>query len=329
MSDFGDIFPIGTSADYMGQIGGYDIGPQPIQMPDVSTAVPEYTQTAATYAPEMTFQTPTEMPTFASYDPTFAFKPDTTPATTAYAAPQTMFAGPVSQPSTPSDLQSAYAAAAKPLPDVISQYAGPAGAAPTGGLYAAPEAGGTDKGPLDALLGKMSGGDIVKLLTGGVGGLMSYMSAQKAQQQAQQAADEYRKAAQAAAQQYRQVAQPYLTAGAPQLSMALQGTLSPAQMQLYQAGQARLAQAAAKTGGVGAIQTTAAEQAMYQQALQNQQQMALQLLGQADPLLTEAIRTELLGTQGALDFELRYGAQAATALGQMMASLGGTVGRTA
>jgi hypothetical protein len=183
--------------------------------------------------------------------------------------------------------------------------------------------------PLDSILGKMSGGDIVKLLTGGVGGLMSYLGAQKAQQQAADAAAEYRQAAQTAAQQYRDVAAPYITAGAPQLSMALQGALSPAQLQQYQAGQARLAQAAAKSGGIGAIQTAAAEQALYNNALQQQQTMALQLLGQGDPYLSDAIKAELAGTQGGLEFELKYGAQAATALGQMMASLGSSVGRTA
>jgi hypothetical protein len=185
------------------------------------------------------------------------------------------------------------------------------------------------KSPLDSILGKLSGGDIVKLLTGGVGGLMSYLGAQKAQQQAADAAAEYRQAAQTAAQQYRDVAAPYITAGAPQLSMALQGSLSPAQLQQYQAGQARLAQAAAKSGGIGAIQTAASEQALYNNALQQQQTMALQLLGQGDPYLSDAIKTELSGVQGGLDFELKYGAQAATALGQMMASLGSSVGRTA
>jgi hypothetical protein len=181
---------------------------------------------------------------------------------------------------------------------------------------------------LDQLFGKMSGTDLTKLLLGGAGGLMSYLGAQKAQQQAADAAAQYSAAANTAASQYQQLAAPLLTAGAPQLSMALQGALSPAQMQQYQAQQAQLAQAAARSGGVGAIQTAAAEQAMYQQALQTQQNMALQILGQADPILSTAIATELQGVQGGLDFELKYGAQSAQALGQMMASLAGGIGRT-
>jgi hypothetical protein len=56
--------------------------------------------------------------------------------------------------------------------------------------------------------------------------------------------------------------------------------------------------------------------------------MALQILGQADPILSTAIATELQGVQGGLDFELKYGAQSAQALGQMMASLAGGIGRT-
>jgi len=174
----------------------------------------------------------------------------------------------------------------------------------------------------------LSGGDVLKLLLGGAGGLLSYAAAQKTQQQAADAAAQYSGAANTAAAQYQALAAPYITAGAPQLSMALQGNLGPAQLQQYQAQQARLAQAAAKSGGVGAIQTAAAEQALYNNALQQQQTMALQLLGQGDPYLSDAIKTELSGVQGGLDFELKYGAQAATALGQMMASLSSSVGRT-
>jgi hypothetical protein len=174
----------------------------------------------------------------------------------------------------------------------------------------------------------LSGGDVLKLLLGGAGGLLSYAAAQKTQQAAADAAAQYSAAANTAASQYQQLAAPLLTAGAPQLSMALQGNLGPAQLQQYEAQLARLAQAGARTGGAGAIQTAAAEQAMYQQALQNQQNMALQILGQADPILSTAIATELQGVQGGIDFELKYGAQSAQALGQMMASLAGGIGRT-
>jgi hypothetical protein len=104
--------------------------------------------------------------------------------------------------------------------------------------------------------------------------------------------------------------------------MALQGALSPAQMQQYQAQQAQLAQAAARTGGVGAIQTAAAEQAMYQQALQNQQQLALQLLAPGNELMSQAINQELQGTTQGLTTTLQYQTMANEAAAKLFQQLG-------
>jgi hypothetical protein len=317
----------GSAADYASSFGG-------VQLPQ-APAFDVQTQSAA---PAQSF-TPTE----TGYTPTFDFSAFEG-ALPSYGMPQQQAsladlpafgATPAAAQLDTGTISPALSQAIQrgtnisPIADLLSSYGSPAGATPTGDLYAQPDQATQAKSPLDSILGKMSGGDIVKLLTGGVGGLMSYLGAQKAQQQAADAAAEYRQAAQTAAQQYRDVAAPYITAGAPQLSMALQGNLGPAQLQQYQAGQAQLAQVAAKSGGIGAIQTAAAEQALYNNALQQQQTMALQLLGQGDPYLSNAIKTELSGVQGGLDFELKYGAQAATALGQMMASLGSSVGRTA
>ena len=119
----------------------------------------------------------------------------------------------------------------------------------------------------------------MKLALGIGGGILGYNNQQKAASDTAAAEAEYKAAAQNAASQYQTLAQPYLTAGGSQLSMALQGSLAPAQMQQFQAAQAQLAQGAERTGGVGAIQSTAALQNIYQQALQNQQNMAIQLLG--------------------------------------------------
>ena len=139
-------------------------------------------------------------------------------------------------------------------------------------------------------------------------------AAQKLQTASQQAQQQYIQAGQQAAQQYKDVAAPYITAGAPQLAMALQGALSPAQMQQYQAAQAQLAQAAEKTGGVGAVQEQQGLQQIYNTALQNQQNMALQLLGPANSLMSQAIATELSGQQGGVGLGLQGAQQAATTL---------------
>ena len=203
------------------------------------------------------------------------------------------------------------------VPTPIARPAGLDISAATGGAVApaptdeaaAPQ---QDKaGFFQSLLGKgFSAGDALKLALGIGGGILGYNNQQKAASDTAAAEAEYKAAAQNAASQYQTLAQPYLTAGGSQLSMALQGSLAPAQMQQFQAAQAQLAQGAERTGGVGAIQSTAALQNIYQQALQNQQNMAIQLLGPGNTLASNAIATELQGTQGGLKLGLDLATQA-------------------
>jgi hypothetical protein len=322
----------GSAGGYMGQVGGYDIGPQ--VAPTVS-ASPEFTGSAVQYAPELTYQTPSYMPTFDFQ----SFFPQTSyaPTYTAEQAPQNIFAGPGATPVTP-QLQSLYGQAAQPLPSVIGQFAGPQGAQLASGLYdttgisgAVPEtpvAPQQDKaGFFQSLLGKgFSTADALKLALGIGGGIMGMSAQKKAADEAAAAEAEYKAAAAKAAGQYSGLAQPYLTAGGSQLSMALQGALSPAQMQQFQASQAQLAQGAERTGGVGSIQSAAALQNLYQQALQNQQNMALQLLGPGNQLASNAINTELQGTQGGLKLGLDLATQANQASQNMYSAIASMIG---
>jgi len=322
----------GSAGGFMGQVGGYDIGPQ--AAPTVS-APPEFANTAAQYAPELTYQTPSYMPTFDFQ----SFMPQTSyaPTYTVEQAPLNVFAGPGAESVTP-QLQALYGQAAQPLPSVIGQFAGPQGAQPAGGLYdttgisgAAPEAPVApqqDKaGFFQSLLGKgFSTGDALKLALGLGGGIMGMQAQKKAADEAAAAEAEYKAAAAKAAEQYSGLAQPYLTAGGSQLSMALQGALSPAQMQQFQASQAQLAQGAERTGGVGSIQSAAALQNIYQQALQNQQNMALQLLGPGNQIASNAIATELQGTQGALKLGLDLATQANQASMNMYSAIASMIG---
>lgn len=322
----------GSAGGFMGQVGGYDIGPQ--VAPTVS-ASPGFTGSAVQYAPELTYQTPSYMPTFDFQ----SFFPQTSyaPTYTAEQAPQNIFAGPGATPVTP-QLQSLYGQAAQPFPSVIGQFAGPQGAQLASGLYdttgisgAVPEtpvAPQQDKaGFFQSLLGKgFSTADALKLALGIGGGIMGMSAQKKAADEAAAAEAEYKAAAAKAAGQYSGLAQPYLTAGGSQLSMALQGALSPAQMQQFQASQAQLAQGAERTGGVGAIQSTAALQNLYQQALQNQQNMALQLLGPGNQLASNAITTELQGTQGGLQLGLNLAQQANQASMNMYSALASMIG---
>jgi hypothetical protein len=177
------------------------------------------------------------------------------------------------------------------------------------------------------LLGKgFSTADALKLALGIGGGIMGMQAQKKAADEAAAAEAEYKAAAAKAAGQYSGLAQPYLTAGGSQLSMALQGSLAPAQMQQLQAAQAQLAQGAERTGGVGAIQSTAALQNIYQQALQNQQNMALQLLGPGNQLASNAINTELQGTQGGLKLGLDLATQANQASMNMYSAIASMIG---
>jgi len=202
------------------------------------------------------------------------------------------------------------------------------------GAGAAPQ---QDKaGFFQSLLGKgFSTSDALKLALGIGGGIMGMNAQKKAADEAAAAEAEYKAAAAKAAGQYSGLAQPYLTAGGSQLSMALQGALSPAQMQQFQASQAQLAQGAERTGGVGSIQSAAALQNLYQQALQNQQNMALQLLGPGNQLASNAISTELQGTQGGLKLGLDLATQANqasmnmySAIAQMMGGQRSSTGAT-
>ena len=326
---------VGTAADYMGQIGGYKIGPQPdFTVPYTSLATPAqgFTATETGYTPTFDFSSYmpySEQPiSYAQPGGGYAFDPLANVLGLTAAQAPTAFAGQVSQPSYEA-LQPLYQAAMQPLPAEVRAFAQPGAADIRSGLYdttgltTEPTA---PKKPEEGLFGKLSGADLLKLLTGGIGGLMSYQAAQKAQQDAAAARQEYQQAAQKAATDVKGLAQPYLTAGGSQLAMALQGSLGPAQLQQYQAQQARLAQEAARSGGVGAIQTAAAEQQMYQQALQNQQNMALQLLGPGNQMAYNAVMTELQGTHGGLQMEMQYGMQAAQAMAGMMSSLGYGVG---
>lgn len=292
------------------------------------------------------FQAPITTST-ATYTPTFDFAPmpfggEPTALPTQYTGtPSDFFAQPYSFAQAPTpDLSSLYQQAQQPLPDVVRQIAGMQ--VPTGGYGAgAGGAGGVGAAPRGAPSGAPAAGgvaapakspDLISSLLSGLGGLKGLMSlggglaglaaSQKAQQQAEDIGSQIKTAYQTAAQQKRELAAPYITAGAAPFAMAQQGALGPAQLQRFQAQQARLAQAAERSGGVGAIQTAQAEQQMYQAALQDQQANALQLLGVANPILSSAIEADLAGTTEGLTTTLKYSQMANEAAARLFQSLG-------
>lgn len=163
---------------------------------------------------------------------------------------------------------------------------------------AAKEAGGTAKDT--SLFGKMGLSDALKLGIGGLGALMGRQQQQEALKQAKALQAQYAANAAAAAKQQRELAAPLLTPGYTALSQAQQGALTAANQQAFQAMQARLAQSQARSGGVGAIQTAVAEEAARQQALANQVNQAMALIGPGNTLANQAIQTNLMGQQGGL-----------------------------
>ena len=160
----------------------------------------------------------------------------------------------------------------------------------------------------------------------GAGGLMGYMSQQKAAEQAKNAAAQIQAAYAQAAQSQKDLAQPLIGPGYTQLSQALQGSLSPANQQAYQAAQARAAQASARSGGVGAVQTALQEEAFRQQLLSQQQQQALALLAPGNAMLQAAINAQLQGTTQSLSTRLGLEQQANQAAMGLYAALGSAVG---
>ena len=336
----------GSAGEFGGQVGGYNIGPQPEFTTTPVSAPQTFAATETGYTPTFDFSSfMPYVPPSTGYSQAgggVSFDPYAFPQTGGASTVPTSFAGPTTQPSF-EQMQPIYQAAGQPLPSIVGQFAGPQGADATSGLYdtsgisGAPTAPQQDKaGFFQSLLGKgFSAGDALKLALGIGGGIMGYNAQQKAASDTAAAEAEYKAAAQNAASQYQTLAQPYLTAGGSQLSMALQGSLAPAQMQQFQAAQAQLAQGAERTGGVGAIQSTAALQNIYQQALQNQQNMAIQLLGPGNQLASNAISTELQGTQGGLQLGLNLAQQANqasmnmySAIAQMMGGQRSSTGAT-
>ena len=337
MAGFEDFFvapegTTGTAREYMGQVGDYNIGQQPgFTVPYTTSAAPAQGFTA----------------TETGYTPTFDFSQFTTPTLPSYGYPYTGYQAPTvdligpSNPRISGDYPQSQqlgellrAAGTAPLRGTFMgglPYGGGGGVglgAGAGGAVSDQVLGADRKAAGEAAPGGGGLGDILKSL-GGVrgltsiaGGLMGYLANQKAQQQAEDIGNQIKAAYQQAAESTRALAQPYITAGTPQLGMALQGALGPAQMQQYQAQQAQLAQAAARTGGVGAIQTAAAEQQMYQRALQEQQAMALQLLAPGNELLSQAINQELSGTTQGLGTTLQYQTMANEAAAKLFQNLG-------
>ena len=139
----------------------------------------------------------------------------------------------------------------------------------------APAAQPAEKGFLESL----TGGDKARLGLGALGGLQTALTARKARQGAQQAA-----------QQIRDIGRPYQERGLAEQAAAARGELTPVNQQALDAQRARAAQAGVARGGVGIAQQQRAEEDLRNRLLAAQQDFGLKLSGIGDQYTARAIQ---------------------------------------
>lgn len=149
------------------------------------------------------------------------------------------------------------------------------------------------------------------LLAGGAG--LGLMTQRRASQQAGDVANQMR----AMAAEQRAAAQPFLQQGGLQFGLATQGALTPAAQQQFDVARAQLAQAAARSGSVGAMQATQIAEQLRQQAIANQLTQALQTLAPGNALMNQSIATQI----NALNSQVNLQNAAAQAAGNFYSNL--------
>ena len=130
-----------------------------------------------------------------------------------------------------------------------------------------------------SFLESLQGGDKARLGLGALGGLQTALTARKARQGAQQAA-----------QQIRDIGAPYQQRGLAEQAAAARGELTPVNQQALEAQRARAAQAGVARGGVGIAQQQRAEEDLRNRLLAAQQDFGLKLSGIGDQYTARAIQ---------------------------------------
>jgi hypothetical protein len=145
---------------------------------------------------------------------------------------------------------------------------------------AGPQAGPSRGAPAEkSFLESLQGGDKARLGLGALGGLQTALTARKARQGSQQAA-----------QQIRDIGAPYQQRGLAEQAAASRGELTPVNQQALEAQRARAAQAGVARGGVGIAQQQRAEEDLRNRLLAAQQDFGLKLSGIADQYTAKAIQ---------------------------------------
>lgn len=148
-----------------------------------------------------------------------------------------------------------------------------------GESMAGPRAGPSQAPAEKGFLESLTGGDKARLGLGALGGLQTALTARKARQGAQQAA-----------QQIRDIGAPYQQRGLAEQAAAARGELTPVNQQALEAQRARAAQAGVARGGVGIAQQQRAEEDLRNRLLAAQQDFGLKLSGIGDQYTAKAIQ---------------------------------------
>ena len=138
----------------------------------------------------------------------------------------------------------------------------------------------------EGFLSGLSKNDKLRLGLGLAGGVQTALTARKARQGAQEAAN-----------QIRALGQPYAQRGQAELSAAQRGELSPVGQQQLDAMRARAAQAQAQRGGVGAAQAQRAEEELRQRLNAAREDFGLKLTGIGDQYTAKAIQEGIRADQ--------------------------------
>ena len=130
-----------------------------------------------------------------------------------------------------------------------------------------------------SFLESLQSGDKARLGLGALGGLQTALTARKARQGSQQAA-----------QQIRDIGAPYQQRGLAEQAAAARGELTAVNQQALEAQRARAAQAGVARGGVGIAQQQRAEEDLRNRLLAAQQDFGLKLSGIGDQYTAKAIQ---------------------------------------
>jgi hypothetical protein len=190
------------------------------------------------------------------------------------------YAGPVSQldlPDIPQNMAGFRQTAPVPIPDAAGLAKGFYGA---GSAFPTTTETPTSPQPAEkSFLESLQGGDKARLGLGALGGLQTALTARKARQGSQQAA-----------QQIRDLGAPYQQRGLAEQAAAARGELTPVNQQALGAQRARAAQAGVARGGVGIAQQQRAEEDLRNRLLAAQQDFGLKLSGIGDQYTVKAIQ---------------------------------------